>query len=101
MNYGSRCPINHLSSYNRSKEEEEKTKNVWLKGHHGQLLKLPDRAVLLLTNSHEIDIGCVTVLWSQPVGGLQILSPDGNWRWVKHIDNALVCLFAWIHLPER
>ncbi|KAF8557505.1 Clavaminate synthase-like protein [Imleria badia] len=27
---------------------------------------------------------------SQPVAGLQILSKDGRWRWVKHIDNALV-----------
>ncbi|KIJ58912.1 hypothetical protein HYDPIDRAFT_33713 [Hydnomerulius pinastri MD-312] len=26
----------------------------------------------------------------QPVGGLQILSPDGKWRWVRHIDNVLV-----------
>ncbi|KAF5317467.1 hypothetical protein D9758_018040 [Tetrapyrgos nigripes] len=25
-----------------------------------------------------------------PIGGLQILSPDGKWRWIKHIDNALV-----------
>ena len=32
----------------------------------------------------------MTILWSQPVGGLQILSPDSKWRWVRHIDNALV-----------
>ena len=36
------------------------------------------------------DTGSVTILWSQPVSGLQILSPDGKWRWVRHIDNALV-----------
>jgi isopenicillin N synthase-like dioxygenase len=24
------------------------------------------------------------------VAALQILSPDGTWRWIKHIDNALV-----------
>ncbi|KAF7367766.1 Clavaminate synthase-like protein [Mycena sanguinolenta] len=35
-------------------------------------------------------IGSVTILWSQPIGGLQILSPDGSWRWVRHMDNALV-----------
>ncbi|KAI9568579.1 hypothetical protein HD554DRAFT_2259773 [Boletus coccyginus] len=57
-------------SYRRTAEEEEKSKNVWLKGH--------------------TDIGSVTILWSQPVGGLQILPPDGKWRWVRHIDNALV-----------
>jgi isopenicillin N synthase-like dioxygenase len=37
------------------------------------------------------DFGSITILWSQPVSALQILSPDGKWRWVKHIDNALVC----------
>lgn len=37
-----------------------------------------------------LDIGSVTILWSQPVGGLQILSPDGKWRWIRHVDNALV-----------
>ncbi|KAH0826421.1 hypothetical protein J3R83DRAFT_5396 [Lanmaoa asiatica] len=56
--------------YRRTEEEEERSKNVWLKGH--------------------TDIGSVTVLWSQPIGGLQILSPDGKWRWVRHIDNAVV-----------
>ncbi|KAK0219680.1 hypothetical protein EDD85DRAFT_864285 [Armillaria nabsnona] len=57
-------------SFPRSKEEEEKTEHVWLKGHY--------------------DTDCVSVLWSQPIGGLQIRSPDGKWRWIKHIDNALV-----------
>ncbi|KAH7909409.1 hypothetical protein BJ138DRAFT_1155324 [Hygrophoropsis aurantiaca] len=57
-------------SYQRTQEEEEKSKNVWLKGH--------------------TDIGSITILWSQPVGGLQILSPDGKWRWIRHLDNALV-----------
>jgi isopenicillin N synthase-like dioxygenase len=36
------------------------------------------------------DIGSITILWSQPVGGLQILAPDGRWKWVRHIDNGLV-----------
>ncbi|KAI0638899.1 Clavaminate synthase-like protein [Trametes polyzona] len=51
-------------------EDVLKTKNVWLKGH--------------------TDTGSVTILWSQPISALQIMSPDGKWRWVKHIDNALV-----------
>ncbi|TFK69864.1 Clavaminate synthase-like protein [Pluteus cervinus] len=58
------------SSYPRSLEEEEKTKNVWLKGH--------------------TDFGTITILYSQPVGGLQILTPNGVWKWVKYIPNALV-----------
>ncbi|KAG0696878.1 hypothetical protein DFH29DRAFT_180683 [Suillus ampliporus] len=59
-----------MKYYRRTKEEEEKSKNVWLKGH--------------------TDVGSITVLWSQPVGGLQIQAPDGRWKWVRHIDNALV-----------
>ncbi|KAG9227011.1 hypothetical protein CCMSSC00406_0008983 [Pleurotus cornucopiae] len=54
----------------REATEEELTKSVWLKGH--------------------ADIGSITILYSQPIGGLQILSRDNQWRWIKHIDNALV-----------
>lgn len=62
--------IRFMKYYPRSEDEETKTRNVWLKGH--------------------TDFGSVTILWSQPVAALQILSPDGGWRWIKHIDNALV-----------
>ncbi|KAI0761385.1 Clavaminate synthase-like protein [Trametes elegans] len=58
-----------MKYYPRSQEEEILTNNVWMKGH--------------------TDIGTITILWSQPVSGLQILCPDGKWRWVRHIDNAL------------
>ncbi|KAH9903173.1 Clavaminate synthase-like protein [Cubamyces lactineus] len=58
-----------MKYYPRLAEEEARTNNVWLKGH--------------------TDIGTITILWSQPVSGLQILCPDGKWRWVRHIDNAL------------
>ncbi|KAJ7025423.1 Clavaminate synthase-like protein [Mycena alexandri] len=56
--------------YPRSEEDELKTKNVWLKGH--------------------TDFGSITILYSQPVAALQILAPDGKWKWIKHIENALV-----------
>ncbi|RDB17174.1 hypothetical protein Hypma_001823 [Hypsizygus marmoreus] len=62
--------IRFMKYYPRSQEEEIKTGNVWLKGH--------------------TDFGTVTLLYSQPVSALQILSPDGKWRWIRHIDNALV-----------
>ncbi|OAX42626.1 Clavaminate synthase-like protein [Rhizopogon vinicolor AM-OR11-026] len=62
--------VRFMKYYRRSKDEEEKSKNVWLKGH--------------------TDIGSITILWSQPIGGLQIQAPDGRWKWVRHIDNALV-----------
>ncbi|KAJ7746006.1 hypothetical protein B0H16DRAFT_1422001 [Mycena metata] len=62
--------VRFMKYFPRSVEEEQRTRQVWLKGH--------------------TDIGSVTILWSQPIGGLQILSPDGTWRWVRHMDNALV-----------
>ncbi|KAJ7115280.1 hypothetical protein C8R44DRAFT_841911 [Mycena epipterygia] len=62
--------VRFMKYFPRSDEEEQRTKQVWLKGH--------------------TDIGSVSILWSQPIGGLQILSPDGAWRWVRHMDNALV-----------
>ncbi|KAJ7243622.1 hypothetical protein B0H12DRAFT_1022917 [Mycena haematopus] len=62
--------IRFMKYYPRSEDEEEKTKNVWLKGH--------------------TDMGSITVLYSQPVSALQILGQDGKWKWIKHIENALV-----------
>ena len=37
------------------------------------------------------DLGSWTLLFRQPVAALQLKDPDGNWRWVQHKDNALVC----------
>ncbi|KAA1475111.1 Clavaminate synthase-like protein [Dentipellis sp. KUC8613] len=51
-------------------DEAAKTNNVMLNGH--------------------TDFGSVTILASQPVTALQILLPDGKWRYVQHRDNALV-----------
>ncbi|KAG6329371.1 hypothetical protein ID866_9718 [Astraeus odoratus] len=62
--------IRFMKYHPRSAEDEEKTKNVWLKGH--------------------TDSGTITILWSQPVAALQILGTDGKWRWVRHVENALV-----------
>jgi len=62
--------IRFMKYYPRTEDEENKTNGVWLKGH--------------------TDFGSITILWSQPVAALQILSPDGKWRWIKHIPNALV-----------
>ena len=44
----------------------------------------------LLVSSINIDFGTVTILYSQPVAALQILSKDGSWKWVRHVENALV-----------
>ncbi|ETW83002.1 hypothetical protein HETIRDRAFT_315947 [Heterobasidion irregulare TC 32-1] len=58
--------------YPHPKDEEIQTEGVWLKGHTDQ--------------------GLLTILWSQPVSALQIRDEDGKWRWVRHVENALVCL---------
>ncbi|OBZ77057.1 hypothetical protein A0H81_02988 [Grifola frondosa] len=62
--------VRFMKYYPRSEEEETKTNHVWLKGH--------------------TDFGSITIVWSQPVAALQILTADDKWRWVRHIDNALV-----------
>lgn len=77
-------------SYPRSDDEETRTKSVWLKGHTGWCFLTFFNSGLAPFIHTILDIGSVTILWSQPVAGLQIPSPDGKWRWVRHIDNALV-----------
>ncbi|KAE9405506.1 Clavaminate synthase-like protein [Gymnopus androsaceus JB14] len=62
--------VRFMKYYPRSEEDEQKTKNVWLKGH--------------------TDFGSISILYSQPVAALQILAQDGTWKWIKHIDNAIV-----------
>ncbi|KAJ7620241.1 hypothetical protein FB45DRAFT_929776 [Roridomyces roridus] len=62
--------VRFMKYYPRSAEDELNTKNVWLKGH--------------------TDFGTITVLYSQPVAALQILGTDGKWKWIKHLENALV-----------
>src|SRR6267154_3667763 len=36
------------------------------------------------------DFGSITILWSQAVAALQIQTREGEWRWIRHIENALV-----------
>ncbi|KAL0946027.1 hypothetical protein HGRIS_012304 [Hohenbuehelia grisea] len=62
--------VRFMKYYPRSEDEEAQTNNVWLKGH--------------------TDFGSITILWSQPVSALQILTREGTWKWIRHIDNALV-----------
>ncbi|KAJ8522097.1 hypothetical protein ONZ45_g1321 [Pleurotus djamor] len=54
----------------RDESEEIQAKHVWLNGH--------------------TDISSISLLYSQPVAGLQILARDGKWKYIKHLDNALV-----------
>lgn len=51
-------------------EESVKTNGVMLNGH--------------------TDFNSISTLVSQPISALQVLMPDGVWRYVKHKDGALV-----------
>ncbi|KAK0495457.1 Clavaminate synthase-like protein [Armillaria luteobubalina] len=62
--------VRFMKYYPHSSEDEEKTNGVWTKGH--------------------TDIGSITILYSQPVAALQMLTSSGEWKWVKHLENALV-----------
>jgi len=58
-----------MGYYPRSEEDEIEAGGLWSKGH--------------------TDYNSVSLLYSQPISALQILTPDG-WRWVKHVDGAVV-----------
>ncbi|KAI1787056.1 Clavaminate synthase-like protein [Ganoderma leucocontextum] len=64
------CILNIRPSFPRTDDDEARTKNVWMKGH--------------------TDSGTISLLWSQPVVALQIMSPDGKWRYVKHVPNSII-----------
>ncbi|OJA11413.1 hypothetical protein AZE42_05743 [Rhizopogon vesiculosus] len=66
--------VRFLKYHPRTEEEEIKTKNVWLKEH-----RVPPQ-----------DFGSLTILWSQPIAALQIQTREGEWRWIHHLENALV-----------
>ncbi|KIY71042.1 Clavaminate synthase-like protein [Cylindrobasidium torrendii FP15055 ss-10] len=53
-----------------TRDEAKKTNGVMLNGH--------------------TDFNSISTLVSQPITSLQVLMPDGVWRYVKHQDNALV-----------
>ncbi|KAF8921391.1 Clavaminate synthase-like protein [Mucidula mucida] len=62
--------LRFLKYHPRSEEDEQKSEKVWLKGH--------------------TDFGSITLLYSQPVSALQIFTQSGEWKWIKHIENALI-----------
>ncbi|KAJ7814527.1 hypothetical protein B0H14DRAFT_2850356 [Mycena olivaceomarginata] len=53
-----------------SEEDREKKKHLWIPGH--------------------TDLGSVSFLYSQPIAGLQILSPDGEWRYIRHYPEHII-----------
>ncbi len=62
--------LRYAMYYSPPQEDDAKLGGVRLQGH--------------------TDFNAVTCLWSQPITSLEVLMPDNQWRFVKHIDNALV-----------
>ncbi|KAL1406675.1 hypothetical protein Q8F55_008381 [Vanrija albida] len=53
-----------------TKEEEDKVKGVWLKGHQ--------------------DFGSLTFVFSQPMASLQVRDDAGTWRYVRHTPGGII-----------
>ncbi|CED82662.1 Iron/ascorbate family oxidoreductases [Phaffia rhodozyma] len=60
-----------MGYFPRDEDAESKTDGIWSKGH--------------------TDYNTLSLLWSQPISALQVLTPGENkWKWVKHTPGALV-----------
>ncbi|KAJ6002576.1 hypothetical protein N7451_005123 [Penicillium sp. IBT 35674x] len=46
------------------------------------------------TQGGHTDFGSLTLLFSQHVAGLQIRTPEGDWKYVKHVDGGITCNIA-------
>lgn len=61
--------------YNRRTQEEWDRAQGYSKGGH-------------------TDFGSLTLLFSQNVAGLQIRTPEGQWKWVKPVEGGITCNIA-------
>lgn len=66
--------LRYMQYYPRTEEEDRKVGNIWAKGH--------------------TDYNTLTFLFYQPVAGLQVLSPDGNWKYVKSEPGSIIVNIA-------
>jgi isopenicillin N synthase-like dioxygenase len=57
------CHLRYMIYRARTPEENAKYQNIYSRGH--------------------TDFGSLTLLFRQPVAALQVLMPDGSWKWVK------------------
>ncbi|KAK8847452.1 hypothetical protein IAR55_005310 [Kwoniella newhampshirensis] len=60
----------YMSHLPRSEEDENATEGIWSKGH--------------------TDYNSISLLYSQPISALQILTPENEWGWVRHVEGAVV-----------
>ncbi|KAF7342898.1 Flavonol synthase [Mycena sanguinolenta] len=58
----------------RTLEEDQAVNNQWLAGH--------------------TDFGSITLLFPQPIAGLQVQTAENEWKWVKYVKGGIVCNIA-------
>ncbi|ESK96705.1 flavonol synthase [Moniliophthora roreri MCA 2997] len=63
--------IRMLKYHPRPEEVDNQVKHTWLAGH--------------------TDFGSLTLLFSQPIAALQILTPTNEWKWVKPVKGGIIC----------
>jgi isopenicillin N synthase-like dioxygenase len=63
--------LRYMMYHPRSASDDAKVQNTWSRAH--------------------TDFGSLTLLWSQNVAGLQLKTPDGEWKYVPPVDNGIVC----------
>jgi len=68
------CHLRYMIYHARSAEENAKYQNVYSKGH--------------------TDFGSLTLLFRQPIAALQILAPDGSWKYVKPYPGSITVNIA-------
>lgn len=68
------CHLRYMIYHARSKEENARFQGVYSKGH--------------------TDFGSLTLLFRQPIAALQILAPDGAWKWVKPYPGSITVNIA-------
>lgn len=66
--------LRYMQYFPRSKEDDEKGGNIWAKGH--------------------TDYNTLTFLFHQPVAGLQVQTPEGQWKYVRSPRDAVIVNIA-------
>jgi len=63
--------LRYMIYHPRTIEQDAQVQNTWSRSH--------------------TDFGSLTLLWSQNIAGLQIKSFDGSWKYVRPLDQGIIC----------
>ncbi|KAJ7195368.1 hypothetical protein GGX14DRAFT_475175 [Mycena pura] len=63
--------LRYIKYHARTTEQDKAVNNQWLSGH--------------------TDFGTITLLFPQPVAGLQVLTSENEWKWVKYVEGGIIC----------